>query len=269
MTARARHKKTNMLLRGATLLRATGLAVVGSVVASVMPHSAHADKKGKYAVGREVVPPEFIENSIKSALASPLFKRVIEHLKDAGLAFDFSSTTVRQSSLLGDVVGLAFETSRTPSPRFGANLLLTANAQSHSLITLQYVISWSLLQSQEITSVIFDANDPLDIDLGGPNRAGVIVPRLFQPHIEQHRSFPRAEPIHPQPEEMVETGWPPELPNYPRWHFSGSTVIDWLQIANTSMPIYAAKTIAEKFSDGSRSANTIDLQYEEKLKPFP
>ncbi len=241
------------------VLKAAGVAAVGTLLSATTSGIASAQDKTIHGqTGTTVVPPPLIESAIKIAIESPLVKREIDQLQQADLIFDLSTTAVKQSSSLGDVVGLLLETIKTPSPRLGANLLITADPKTNRLLSLQYVISWSLLHALEIESVVFNASDPLEIDLSGPGR-GSADPRIVRPHIEQHWSFPRAEAIPARPEEMVESGWPPESPDFPRWYFDGSAAADWMQVANT--PLYAVKTVTEVFSDGSRQAPPIELQY--------
>ena len=180
--------------------------------------------------------------------------------------FDLSASAVKQSALLGNTVGLLLETVKSPSPRFGANLLITADTKSNTLVSLQYAVSWSLLHALEVESVIFKASDPLEIDLSGPDFDSG-EPRLFRPHVEQHWSFPRAEVFASNPKELVEFGWPSESAEFPRWHFGGALVADWMKIVD--MPTFVAKTIVEMFSDKSRPSVPIELRYDDNLLPLP
>jgi hypothetical protein len=188
------------------VLKAAGFATVSAFVTTFAP-SAQSDVEAQSgSPDQSPAPPQLIESSVNVALESPLVKREITYLQQLGLVIDLSAKMVKQSALSDNLIGLLFATVKTPSPRFGANLVLTVDAKSNLLLALQHVISWSLLSSLEIESTFFNATDPLEIDIGGPNRDGIVVPQIIHPHIEQHWTFPRAEPLPPQHEELVESG---------------------------------------------------------------
>ena len=64
------------------VLKAAGVATVGSLVAAAAPASVRASGRTKSGPAEQpVVPPDLIERALKAALESPLVKREVEQLQ--------------------------------------------------------------------------------------------------------------------------------------------------------------------------------------------
>lgn len=190
-------------------------------------------------------------------------RREAERLRQAKLLFELNASAVKQASELQNLIGLQFETAGTPSPRFGASLHTTVNTQTSALVSLQVVMCWCLHETLQVFSEIFDGTQPIEIQLRGYRSEEERLRLIFRPRIEQRWSFPRAEPLTPQPQEMVEQGWPPELTGYPRWHYGGASKSDWLTLGGSTA--FACREVVEVFSDQSLALRTSKLEYD--LKP--
>lgn len=161
------------------------------------------------------------------AKGSPHFQQAIARLQDADLRFEVESKDVRLAATNGSSVGLVVRHNISPSPRYGADLILTVDLTANLLTATQFVIGWCLINSLDVASTMFDARNPLEVQLS-PTRNEELSLTLVKPRVEQQWSFFRPGSPPQRPEELVEVGWPPEAPEYPRWNYVGCIAAEWI-----------------------------------------
>ena len=181
-------------------------------------------------------------------------------LRRARFDFLIESGAVTHSSVQDQLVGLALPHNRTESPRFGASLLLTVDLEQRALAMAQRIITWCYLELFQAESIIFDARKPLYEESIDPRAESDLPPAVFRPRIEQYWVFPRADPPPYTPDDMLESGWPPELPGSTYWHTFGVTQAEWSLLEDA--PIYHAVQLEERRADNPELPQRYDLPYD-------
>jgi hypothetical protein len=190
---------------------------------------------------------------------APMFQETISELDGLDLRFDVSEKTIRQTSFQDRYIGLVMKQTDSQSPRMGADLVLTIDLASKTLNVVQRVVGWSLLDTLQVSSVIFDARDPLYEEWRNPRIHYDIPPRMIRPRLERLWSVWRPDSPLPRPEDLVELGWPLETPDSHYWHYGGCSDCVW--VADREAWVYRCVQVLEERSGEVEQRRTVDLDY--------
>ncbi|NJM41284.1 MAG: hypothetical protein HC853_11215 [Anaerolineae bacterium] len=170
--------------------------------------------------------------AIEIAKNDPLVPEVLAIITVPDVAFDFSLDTLTVHATRDDSVGLVFRQAKTSNPRLGADLILTCDLASRSVLVAHFLIGVSQAHALELHSITVDARDPLIEIYTDPRVLSELpdnYPRRFRrARLEHFWSYTHEDAAPLDPRELVLAGWPPELSEVPRWHYTGCSGAEWV-----------------------------------------
>ena len=232
--------------------------IAGATVAGA---AAAMQVAGKEAEAAGVTPATTADVSTGLAIAAgdAMFQEALVELQAAGFGFDLSPLAAQFATVQDNLVGMVIKHNLSLSNRFGVDLILTADLEAGTLFLLQWVIGWSLVDSLEVVSDVFDSRLPLKAEARSPRVQYATPPLMIRPRIEQSWSFwrPGSPPI--QPSDLVLTGWPPgpEALNSGYWHYGGCSAATW--VSDGLALYYLASQLSEHL--GGTQFRYLDLLY--------
>lgn len=146
------------------------------------------------------------------------------------MAFDLSQDTLSVHAIQDNTVGLVFRQAKTSNPRLGADVILTCDIEAKQVVVAHFLIGVSQAHALELHSITVDARDPLmvipvSLHVDPQNNP----PEMMRQRLERYWRYLHEDAAPLDSREMVEVGWPPELPDVPRWHYTGCSGAEWLQ----------------------------------------
>ncbi|NJM40627.1 MAG: hypothetical protein HC853_07595 [Anaerolineae bacterium] len=149
------------------------------------------------------------------------------------MAFDFSLETLTAHASRDERVGLVFRQAKTSNPRLGADLILTCDWATQSVLVAHFLIGVSQAHALELHCISLDARIPLYERPVDPRaiREGY-VPEMIRPHTERFWAYLHEDAAPMDPREIVGVGWPPDLPDLPRWHYTSCSGATWAEKTN-------------------------------------
>jgi hypothetical protein len=144
---------------------------------------------------------------------------------------------------------------KSESKRFGADIALTVDLATGVLTSCQRVIGWSLVDLLVVSSNRYDVRYPPYQEYPSPRDTSGAPPITIRPAFAADWTLPRPNSPKIQPEDFVETGWPPhaEDPNAGYWHFTGSSEAAW--VAEQGLNVYECMQVGESLA-GATFVNT-------------
>lgn len=204
-----------------TFLKAVGATFLGSV-GGTAPIS-----RTLRTAAAAPLPPEAIAAIVT---ASPLFQEVLGELQVYNIGFDVTPTNFHPTSDQGNLVGMRLQHHQAPSPRTGADLILTVDRQASLLVAVQYLIGWCLASSLEIHCTLLDQRRG-EYEQPCPKQRPLTAPPIMhRPRLERHWTFPLNHTRPSQPEQVPATGWPPDDPSRRFWQYQGGSGIEWATV---------------------------------------
>jgi hypothetical protein len=140
------------------------------------------------------------------------------------VAFDFSLETLTVHATQDNSVGLVFKQAKTSNPRLGADLILTCDLEARQVVVAHFLIGISQAHALELHSITVDARERLIVIPVDPRaQAEGGTSRAMRQRLERYWAHPHQDPAPLDQREMVLEGWPPDLPEVPRWYYTGCT----------------------------------------------
>jgi len=173
--------------------------------------------------------PGSIDDALKIALADAMFLEMKEEVKALGMALNLDAASIKLSGTQDALTSFVLTHSQSPSKRMGADMALTVDVGRGLVMSVQLVVGWSevdMLNLAHITLDYRDVPEPLY-----PTRANAgTPPEILRPRSEAYYYFPRANSPAYQPEDLVESGWPPhaEDPAAGYWHYGNTAQAGWM-----------------------------------------
>jgi hypothetical protein len=190
-----------------------------------------------YPPPREKLASDPLDDRILAAIDiaknDPFVPEVLAIITVPDVAFDFSLDTLTVHAIpegQDNTVGLVFRQAKTINPRLGGDLILTCDLEAKQIVVAHFLIGVSQAHALELHSITVDARDPLiEIygDLHAPSENS--NPRTMRQRLERFWSYPHKDAAPLDPRELIPVGWPPELPEVPRWYYTGCLGAEWTQ----------------------------------------
>jgi len=204
-------------------------------------------------------PADDVEEALGIAENSPMFQEAIAYLFSLGIEFKVTPDAVKLSSIKEPLIGLVLRHDQSTSKRMGADVILTVDLQNKVLNTVQAATGWSLLDSLQVASVLFDIRLPLYPEWRDDRLHYDTPPRMLRPGIEQQWSFWRPDSPPERPEDLVLYGWPAETRDSHYWYFDGCNLAGWVD--DQGFLIYRCEQVEEHQSDDLGRRRVLSLDY--------
>jgi hypothetical protein len=181
------------------------------------------------------------------------------------VVFDFSPDTLTVHAAQDNTVGLVFRQAKTINQRLGGDLILTCDLEARQVVVAHFLIGTSQAHALELHSITVDARDPLiEIPIDPRLWDEHYIPRMMRARTERCWYYPHEDPAPLDPRELVEVGWPPDLPEVPRWHYTNSSGADWVKTDRGAVfqATHVGKVLAGKPNSGialSLASNEVNL----------
>lgn len=184
-------------------------------------------------------------------LVSPLWQVVVKELAVFDFGFAADSSAFTEVAAQEALIALQTVQQKTPSPRTGADILVTVDVDQRTVVAIQYIFAGAQAAALEVHAVRLTPESLVFEEV--QTRGGALL--RPGPRVEQHWSFPRSTllaDLRAYP--LIEHGWPDDAVGGPAWHYSGVQGAAWQKGAQGFY--WAATTIAEQFaSDTARAAD--------------
>jgi hypothetical protein len=210
--------------------------------------------------------------AIEIAKTDPLVPEVLAIIRVPDVAFDFGLETLTVHATQDSSVGLVFKQAKTSNPRLGADLILTCDLASKSILVAHFLIGVSQPHALDVHSISIDSRDPLfEIPVNPRYRGENYVPQMMRTWRERNWSYPHEDTLPLDPRELVEVGWPPDLPEVPRWHYTSCNGAAWAEKDKgfVFQATQVGKVLAGKQDSGvvlSLANNELNLESEVKVE---
>ncbi len=214
------NEQTESVLSRREFLQVSGVATAGVMLAALPPNLIN--------------PPNFapagtVEDALKIALPDAMFLEMEEEVKALGMALNLDAASIKLSGTQDALTGFVLTHSQSPSKRMGADLALTVDVGRGLVTSVQLVVGWSEVDMLNLAHITLDYRDvpeplyPTRANTGAP-------PEMLRPRSEAYFYFPRINSPAYQPEDLVESGWPPhaEDPAAGYWHYGNTAQAGWM-----------------------------------------
>ena len=111
---------------------------------------------------------------------------------------------------------------------------MTCDLETKQVVVAHFLIGISRAHALELHSINVNVRDPLIEAYEDPRARGEnYVPRFIRPWKERRWSYPHEDALPLDPRELLEVGWPPDLPDVPRWHYTACHSANWVEKGKT------------------------------------